>query len=104
MEKSKVKVYNATKGKWEDIVKEALQNHQHSQHIKKRKLLRDYYRSLLKFIPIPVLIGGLASYYMYVEFGWKALEQSLLSWTIGLTLIATIVASIVGRFKRLNMD
>jgi hypothetical protein len=104
MEKSKVKFYNVNSHRWEDIVKHALQNHQKSQHIKKRKLLMDYYRGLLKFIPIPIIIGGLAAYYMYIEFGWKALEQSLLSWTIGLTLIATIVASIVGRFKKLNMD
>lgn len=48
-------------------------------------------RHFKSIISIPIIIGFIAAFIMYKEFGWEKLEEVLLSWTIGLTIIATIV-------------
>ena len=46
-----------------------------------------------EYLPIPILIGLIAAYILYYFYGPKVLIQALLSWTIGITLVTTMVGS-----------
>jgi len=61
---------------------------------KKNDVLLYFNNNIKKIITIPIVIGFFASAIMYLKYGWEILEQTLLSWTIGVTIIVTIVAII----------
>jgi hypothetical protein len=62
---------------------------------KKRNNFIFYFnKNIKKIITIPIIIGFVACAIMYTKYGWDVLEQTLLSWTIGVTIIVTIVAII----------
>ena len=72
------------------------------QRIRKLKAKRAIRSHIKRLISIPIIIGAVASVVLYLRFGWEVLEQTLLSWTIGLTILAAILAIIekYGRFYR----
>lgn len=88
------------KKKWEEVVKEALRDRDKIEIYKRRRELREYYAKLKRFIPIPLITGIVAAYFMYRLYGSEDLLKSLLGWVIGLTLIATIIASLPGKIRR----
>ncbi|MCK4522247.1 MAG: hypothetical protein KAU20_06740 [Nanoarchaeota archaeon] len=87
------------KRKWKDIVGYALANQDRIQEFRKKRELKEHYRIIRKFVPIPVIIGSLAAFMMYKMYGGEELLRSLLAWVIGLTIVATIIAYVPKKFK-----
>jgi hypothetical protein len=52
------------------------------------EFVEKHFKSILS---VPIIIGILAAYLMYRDFGFPKLEEVLLSWTIGLTIVAAII-------------
>jgi len=47
-----------------------------------------------EFIHIPIIIGLFAVLFMWFFYGWEYLFSTILSWTIGITLVATLIGTI----------
>ena len=92
-----VKMDRKSKNTWENVVKDAFRNQERVQDLRKRRELKRYYERAIALIPIPLAIGIAASYTMYRLYGVETLVEHLLGWVIGLTIIATIIASIPRR-------
>ncbi|MCD6547829.1 MAG: hypothetical protein J7K22_04740 [Nanoarchaeota archaeon] len=69
------------------------------ERLKREEFFEFFIKHFKSILSIPILIGVVAAIIMYDEFGWEKLEEVLLSWTIGLTLLATIVA-LIERYTR----
>jgi len=78
--------------KWEDMVKYALANQKVIVQQQERRKKQDFYKKLRRIIPIPILMGVIAAITMQHLYGWPSLIETLLGWTIGLTIVATIIA------------
>ena len=94
---------NQLKKAWEKYKHKKKKKEEHAKAYEKYK--RDesfaFFKSNFKsIISIPIIIGVIAAIVMYYRFGWIELEKTLLSWTIGLTLLATIV-TLLERYTKL---
>ena len=78
--------------RWEEQVRYALHHRETIKAMRERKEKLQKKKNLRKIVPIPILVGVLAALLMYYMYGGDALFKSFLSWVIGLTLIATIIA------------
>jgi pheromone shutdown protein TraB len=78
--------------KWEQQVRYALNHRETIKSMRERKEKLEKKRNLRKLVPIPILVGVLAALLMYYMYGGDVLFKAFLSWIIGLTLIATIIA------------
>lgn len=86
---------------WEQIVKETEKSmKRRDQH--RHSLLGRYVSMLRKLMTIELLVGVTAAFSMYMQFGWEELEKTLLSWIIGLTIAATLVTFMIGRYKKIT--
>ena len=87
------------KGKksWEDQVKYALHHQDTIKAMREHREKKEYHEKLRRFVPIPILIGAFAAFLMYNFFGLQEMLKSLLSWIIGMTLVATVIAYIPKR-------
>ncbi len=82
------------KNSWEKYKLKKAERYKHGEsyeRLKREESLKFIVTHFKSVISIPIIIGVIASIIMYQEFGWKKLEEVLLSWTIGLTIIATII-------------
>ena len=77
---------------WEEEVKYAMHHKDTIQAMRERKEKLEKKKNLRKLVPIPILVGVLAALIMYGVFGSRVLLENFLSWIIGLTIIATIIA------------
>jgi len=78
--------------KWEQMVKYALANHKVIEQQRERRQKVEFYKRLRRLVPIPIVIGIVAALIMHDLYGWQSLLETLLGWTIGLTIVATIIA------------
>lgn len=62
-----------------------------TQKVKHKQKFTDVLNKVKRVMTIPLIIGFIAAFLMYHYFGWDKLIHSLLSWTIGLTILATII-------------
>ncbi len=90
-----------TEKRWEDIVKEAALRTRATE-VHKRKAFVKYVSLLKKLVTVELLIGVVAAFSLYMEFGWKELERTLLSWIIGITLVATIITFMISRYNKIT--
>ena len=80
---------------WEEMVRRS------SHYENKRKNeLNDIVSRVRRFMTIPIVIGVIAAVILWLRHGWDKLEQTVLSWTIGMTLIGTLIASAIGKIKK----
>lgn len=70
------------------------------EKLKKEESFESFKIHFKSIISVPIIIGIFASIILYEEFGWRALENTLLSWTIGLTIIVTII-TLIERYTKL---
>jgi len=63
-----------------------------SIRIKKQQKLSKLRYGLRKAITIPIVIGFAAAIVMWYVYGWDMLSETLLSWTIGSTILVSIIA------------
>lgn len=78
--------------KWEEMVKYALANNKVVEQQRERRQKIEFYKRLRRLVPIPIMIGIVAALIMQNLYGWQSLLETLLGWTIGLTIVATIIA------------
>tara|TARA_Y100000310_G_C20338152_1_gene648502 strand:- start:140 stop:424 length:285 start_codon:yes stop_codon:yes gene_type:complete len=78
--------------RWEEQVRYALHHQATIKGMQERREKLEKKKNIRKLVPIPILVGVLAAVLMYYIYGGDALLRSFLSWVIGLTLIATIIA------------
>ena len=80
------------KAKWSEIVRYALNHQDTVKEMREKRQKQEYKKRLRKLIPIPIIVGLIAALVMYMLYGGHELFKSLLTWIIGLTFIATIIA------------
>lgn len=88
------------KKEYEEIIHDALhrQNEAHSQrHVHQWKHYKDVLRT---FLPVPIIIGAVASIIFYKIYGPEDLIRVMLSWTIGITFVATLSATLVNKLEK----
>lgn len=67
---------------------------------KKKSELNELIKRIRRLMTIPIVIGVLAAILLWLRHGYHALEEAVLSWTIGMTLIGTLIASAIGKIKK----
>ena len=77
---------------WEEEVKYAMHHKDTIQAMRERKDKLEKRKNLRRLVPIPIIVGVLAALIMYGVFGSRVLLENFLSWIIGLTIIATVIA------------
>ncbi|MBW2977675.1 hypothetical protein KY331_02415 [Candidatus Woesearchaeota archaeon] len=87
---------------WEDILKGAVIKQGKSEEKKKKKVLEEFVSHLRNRIKFELLIGIGAAYLLYLLFGFETLIKTLLSWAIGITLVATVIASLMNKYKKIH--
>lgn len=86
---------------WEKVIK-------HAEIRMKEKSYRDktpldkFLETTKKFLTVELLVGIIAAFSMYMQFGWLELERTLLSWIIGITLVATLMTVMVNRYRKIT--
>ena len=55
---------------------------------------KNYITHLKKYIHIPLIIGIAAAFLTWQLFGLQTVIATILSWVIGITLVATIIGAI----------
>jgi hypothetical protein len=84
-----------THEEWKQIIREA-----RASQDKKDFLFKNNIGSFIKFIPVPILIGGFASTLYIHRYGIEGLVSLTLSCVIGATLIATMSAAFINTMKK----
>jgi len=85
----------------QEHVEKIFKQHVESEEKKKEREYKKYLTNLVKFIPIPIMVGGLAALLYYHYYGWEDLKKIILTWTIGVTLIATLSAAFINKIKNI---
>lgn len=93
---------------WKTLVKEAeekarvadLQRKDYVRLKKKELAFRKIFRRAIALISVQLILGFGAGYLMYILFGWEELAKSVLSWVIGLTLVATMITAFLNRYHK----
>ncbi len=83
-----------TKAQAEEIKKEVKK-----QAGKEKRAFDIYLLNLKKWIPAQMLLGVFAAFVFYQEFGGIKLIEMLLEWTIGLTIVASLVTALISHYK-----
>ena len=85
---------------WEKKVKYALNHQKQIESLKLKKEKHEFYNRLRKLVPIPILIGIIAAIGLVSLSGFKYLIEVILTWIIGLTIVATIIAYLPKRIQK----
>ena len=73
-----------------------------SEEVKKKKILEEFVSHLKNHIKFEIVIGIVAAYLLYLLFGFDVLIKTLLSWAIGITLVATVITSLLNKYRRIH--
>lgn len=80
-----------SKEEWAAMIERGIRRHELARARSRRKVLRH----LRHFLPVPILIGLVASVLYVRVWGWASFLQALLSWVVGITLVTTLLAIFV---------
>ncbi len=89
-------VKKLSRREWAKYIERSMKRYQAREAAAKR---RTYVR-LRHYLPIPVLIGVVASIFFVWRWGVWLLLQHVLSWVIGITIVTTVIALLGERFMR----
>lgn len=82
-------VRKLTQEEWKYHVESAIRRNA----LQKEREVRNLSIRLKRLIPVPILIGIIASIFLLKIGGWRIFLEQLLSWVIGITLVTTLIAS-----------
>ncbi|MBD3354744.1 hypothetical protein GF361_02035 [Candidatus Woesearchaeota archaeon] len=88
------------KSEWEEMIKRAAVKAKEKE-LHEKRTLRKFVDSLKTVLTMELLVGVFAAFSLYIFFGWNDLFKVLLSWTIGITMVSTVVTLMVDRYKKL---
>ena len=97
MDKEKKKVL--TIKEWHNLVKQTRDNRIYK--IEKKREWRHFTHMFRILTPIPIVIGLAAAIITWRIYGPDELTKIILSWTIGITLITTFVATLLGKIQKI---
>lgn len=97
-----VKLYQKSKRKWDEVVKDAYWKEKNVYDEKKKKEFHEYVRGIKNFLPIPIIVGLSASVIMFLLYGAHFVIRSWLSWLIGLSLVTTAYTAYLTSYERKN--
>jgi len=83
-----------------EILHEVLEQ-ERAQRIKKQQTISRILYKLRRAITVPIIIGIIAAVLMYLWYGREILIQTLLSWTIGLTILAAAI-TLLERWNKIS--
>ena len=86
---------------WEKVIKHA-EIRMREKSYKEKDFFTKVVDTAKKFLTVELLVGIIAAFSMYMQFGWLELERTLLSWIIGITLVATLLTVMVNRYRRIT--
>ena len=86
--------------RWEKWLREQVAKKNIVLEVKERIDLRKYVPTIKALLTVEIIIGLLAIFLMYYKFGSDKLVETLLSWTIGVTIVTTIVTGIIGKYGK----
>lgn len=90
----KITTVKLDKKEWQAQIRKTIhEEHQREEKIAQRKA-KEAAHKYKKYLPVPIVIGIIACIIMYKEYGIEQLIETILSWTIGITIITTIIGSI----------
>lgn len=93
-------IFRKPKNRIEQILKNEMLKRRFNSEVKKESAVNNVMERLRKFVPVEVIIGVVACFFMYFIFGGEKLVETLLSWVIGMTIIAAIVTSLLSRYHK----
>ena len=79
---------------WEEVIKVALAKYKREEANAARKKQLSQLKILRKYISIPIVVGLVALVAIYFFFGMGEVLKTLLSWVVGVTIVATVVAAL----------
>jgi len=86
---------------WEHILKKAEQRDK-IRTVREKRIFEKYLSSLNRIVIINIFVGILAAFMLYSRFGWEELSKTILSWVIGITLVATILTAFINKYKHIK--
>lgn len=84
-----------TKEEWESLVRDASRSKG-----SRDAAFKTNFSALIKFVPVPIVIGAFASTLYIYRYGFEGLVSLFLSCVIGATLIATLSATFINTIKQ----
>ncbi|MBW2992536.1 hypothetical protein KY345_04935 [Candidatus Woesearchaeota archaeon] len=100
MRKDDSLIFKRPKNRIEELLKHEILKRRLNAEQKKEKAFDVLIKKLKVSVPLQIIIGIAACVLMYYLFGGRSLLETLLSWTIGMTIIATIITSILSKYHK----
>ena len=94
-EKSKI----LTMKEWHSLVRQSKDNRIYKTE--KKKEWKHFTHLFRVLTPIPIVIGLTAAIITWKFYGPSELTKIFLSWTIGITLITTVIATLLGKMQNI---
>lgn len=88
--------------KREEQIMQMVEREERIHRVKRDEYVREFKMHLSRMLSVPIIIGIAASIITYYRFGWSFLEQQLLSWLIGATVV-TAVITLMERYGNLRV-
>ncbi len=76
---------------WEKVIKSEFRKY--GREMEQRTVFQQL-RFSRRYISIPIILGVWASIFIYFRFGGEELLRTLLSWVVGVTIVATVIAAV----------
>jgi MFS superfamily sulfate permease-like transporter len=88
-----------TMKEWRNLVKQTKDNRIYKAE--KKREWKKFIHIFRLLIPIPLIIGIIAAIITWNLYGANELLKILLSWIIGITLVTTVVATLLGKVQNI---
>ena len=89
----KIVTYKLDRKEWEKQIRKSVQDQQIRAQRREKKERIERAKQYKKYLPVPIVIGVIACIVMWNEFGARKLAEHVLSWTIGITIVGTLMAA-----------
>lgn len=84
---------------WHDLVRQSKDNRFYK--IEKKREWKKFIHTFRVLTPIPIIIGFVAAIMTWNFYGPDELTKILLSWIIGITLVTTVIAGMLGKMQNI---
>ena len=88
-----------TMKEWHSLVKQTKDNRIYKTE--KKREWKNFIHTFRLLTPIPIIIGLVAAIITWKLYGPEELYKILLSWIIGITLVTTVIATLLGKVQNI---
>lgn len=86
---------------WAELIKKSIDKNELRKRLEARKRWETFGKKMRVLFPLTLFIGIISMILMYVIYGGFELVKTILSWTIGATVISTFVPSFIQRIRKI---